>query len=71
MNDLPISTGMRSIERKQKKRQREEPEEGDVENQPEKMSRSLKPLKISVMVIYSRVPLRSNAYHIATDGLLK
>ncbi|KAK7131324.1 hypothetical protein R3I94_016457 [Phoxinus phoxinus] len=43
MNDLPISTRTRSIERKQKKRPREEPEEGDVENQPEKISRLFEP----------------------------
>ncbi|XDV38547.1 hypothetical protein PO909_007922 [Leuciscus waleckii] len=43
INDLPISTRTRSIECKQKKRQREEPEESDEENQPEKISRLVEP----------------------------
>ncbi|KAG1943324.1 soluble lamin-associated protein of 75 kDa [Pimephales promelas] len=43
INDLPISTRTRSIGHKQKKRPRDEPEESDVENQPEKMSRLVEP----------------------------
>ncbi|XP_077088908.1 uncharacterized protein fam169ab isoform X2 [Siphateles boraxobius] len=43
LNDLPVSTRTRSIERKQKKRPREEPEESDVEKQPEKISRLVEP----------------------------
>uniref|UniRef100_A0A8C2GYC0 Family with sequence similarity 169 member Ab n=1 Tax=Cyprinus carpio TaxID=7962 RepID=A0A8C2GYC0_CYPCA len=42
MRDLPISTRTRNSECRQKKRLREEPEESTAENQPEKISRSLK-----------------------------
>ncbi|XP_059398546.1 soluble lamin-associated protein of 75 kDa-like [Carassius carassius] len=43
MSELPISTRTRSTECRQKKRQREEPEESTVENRPEKISRVIEP----------------------------
>ncbi|XP_052392364.1 soluble lamin-associated protein of 75 kDa-like isoform X1 [Carassius gibelio] len=43
MSELPISTRTRSTECRQKKRQREEPEESNVENRPEKICRVIEP----------------------------